>query len=108
MNEFKEILKSDIHDVFLNIDEFAETHTINGKEMDAVIDDMEAVEREKRMKSHMDGVYMRQFVLYVSAYDFGALPGVGKAVTVDRRRFTVADATSEGGMYAITLEANRS
>ena len=108
MTDFKEQLKKDIYNVFLNVEEFAETHTINGKEVPALIDDMEVVEREKRMRSHMDGLYVRQTILYVAAADYGPLPGIGKTIVIDGRRFLVGDATSEGGMYAITLEANRS
>ena len=35
---FKDCVAADIHGVFLNNQEFASTHTIDGKEMDAVVD----------------------------------------------------------------------
>jgi hypothetical protein len=76
--------------------------------MPAMVDDMENIEREKKMKSHMDGIYARQILLYVKASDFGALPAQGRIVTLDKRKYTVVDATDEGGVYTITLEANRS
>ncbi len=105
---FKEIIHQDIKRVFLNLDEFGETHNVNGKEMAVIFDDIENVEREKKMKSNMDGLYVRQYFLFVSADDFGPLPAQGKLVTVNGKRYAVIDATEESGMYGITLEANRS
>ena len=38
---FKEQIAADISTTFLNCLEFADTHTVNGKEMAAVVDDNE-------------------------------------------------------------------
>ena len=43
---FKDCVAADIHGVFLNNQEFASTHTIDGKEMDAVVDDDALLERD--------------------------------------------------------------
>ena len=43
---FKDCVAGDIHGVFLNRMEFASTHTIDGKEMDAVVDDDALLERD--------------------------------------------------------------
>ena len=42
---FKEQIAADISTTFLNCLEFADTHTVNGKEMAAVVDDNELLER---------------------------------------------------------------
>jgi hypothetical protein len=105
---FKQAVSNDISAVFLNQDEFADPHTIDGKAMTVLIDDIELVEREKRMKSNMDGIHARQVLIYVSAAEFGPLPAQGRLLKLDGKRYTVLDATEEGGVYAITLEANRS
>lgn len=105
---FKEIIQADVKTVFLNKLEFADPHTIDGREMPAIFDDIENIEREKKMKSHMDGIYARQIFLYVAASDFGALPAQGRILKVDGRNYTVVDAADEHGVYTITLEANRS
>ena len=44
---FKEQIAADISTTFLNCLEFADTHTVNGKEMAAVVDDNELLERDK-------------------------------------------------------------
>lgn len=103
---FKSQVKSDIKDVFINTDEFADTHTINGTEMPAVIDENELLKRQ--LKSNLTAgaaIYKRTTLLYVAASDFGNLPGIGREVTVDGRTFRVTDSLSEGGMYSIHLEA---
>jgi hypothetical protein len=108
MATFKEIIQSDVKSVFLNELEFADEHTIDGKKMPALFDDIENIEREKKMKSHMDGIYARQIFLYVAASDFGALPAQSRIIKVDGKSYTVVDAADEYGVYTITLEANRS
>ena len=75
--------------------------------MTIVLDDVENIEREKKMKSSMDGIYARQILFYVSTAEFGPLPGQGDLVSLDGKEYMVMDATDECGIYAITLEANR-
>lgn len=105
---FKDIIERDISEVFFNLEEFSDTHTIDGVNMTAMIDDMEHIEREKKMKSNMDGIHARQILLYVKAAEFGELPAQGRILTLDKRKYLVLDAVDEGGVYTITLEANRS
>ena len=71
------------------------------------IDNNEQIEREKRYSQHMDGIYVKQVLMYVSAEDYGPLPKQGTAVSLDKRSYRVADAIAEDGIYSITLEANR-
>ena len=104
---FKEILRNDIKTVFLNPLEFGEEHTVNGKKMVIIIDGNELTEREKRIKSHMDGIYKKQTLVYVHAIDFGPLPGIGKPVVIDGSTFIVTDSINEGGIYSLHLEANK-
>ena len=104
---FKDIIKTDVHDVFLNVDEFSDLHMVNGTQMAVQIDDNEQIEREKRFNQNMDGVYTNQKLIYVAASDFGPLPKQGSLLRLDNRTYTVADAIEEDGVYSITLEANR-
>lgn len=105
---FKDIIAADVHDVFLNTDEFSETHSINGTDMPCQEDSSEQIEREKRMNQHVDGLYKNQKLIYVSSADFGPLPKQGALLTYDSKKYRVVDAISEDGVYSITLEANRS
>lgn len=104
---FKDIVKADVHNVFLNLEEFADTHTVNGTEMPVLIDNNEQIEREKRNNQNMDGIFTNQRLIYVAASDFGPLPKQGSILTLDKRTFRVVDTINEDGIYSITLEANR-
>lgn len=104
---FKDVIKADVHKVFLNVEEFSDTHVINGVEMPVQIDSNEQIEREKRFNQNMDGIYINQKLIYVAASDFGPMPKQGSILTMDKRTYRVADAIDEGGIYSITLEANR-
>lgn len=104
---FKEAIASDVHEVFMNTEEFSDLHTVNGVQMAVQIDDNEQIEREKRFSQNMDGVFTNQKLIYVAADDFGPLPKQGTILRLDNRTYSVADAISEDGVHSITLEANR-
>ncbi len=107
MSAFKDIIAADVHRTFLNIDEFSDLHTINGREIPCQVDSNEQIEREKRFNQHMDGVYLNQKLIYVASSDYGALPKQGSLITMDGRKYLVADAIEEDGVYSITLDATR-
>lgn len=104
---FKDIIRDDVHRTFLNIEEFSDTHVVNGVEMPVQIDSNEQIEREKRYSQNIDGMYLNQKLIYVAASDYGPLPKQGSMLTLDGRKYRVADAIDEYGVYSITLEANR-
>jgi len=108
MSLFKDLYRADVHNVFLNTDEFSDTHNINGTDMPVQIDSIEQIEREKRQNQNMDGVYVQQKLVYVAASDFGPLPKQGALFKLDGRTYRVEDAIDEDGVYSITIGANRS
>lgn len=102
---FKDVIASDVHDTFMNADEFSDMHDLNGKMMPVQVDSNEQIEREKRFNQHMDGIYKNQKLIYVAATDYGPMPKQGSLIQFDKRPYKVADAISEDGIYSITLEA---
>ena len=108
---FKEQIALDNKQVFMNLDEFSETHTINGKEMPCIIDNNESIDREKRYRYnhslYADGVYIKQLLIYVKADDFGPLPAIGRLLTFDKKSYIITDAINEDGIYSLCLEANK-
>lgn len=105
---FKEIINQDIDNIFINTSEFSDIHNVDGRNMPIQIDDNEVIEREKKAKSNMDGVYVKQKLIYVKAKDFGSLPAIGRQIMLDGKRYLITDSTDEYGIYTITLEGNRS
>ena len=108
---FKEQIARDNKVVFMNVNEFSDTHNVNGKDMPVQIDGNELIDRERQYKfkhsAYADGVYMKQLLIYVRAEDFGKLPAIGWALTFDGKTYTIAEAIDEGGIYSLSLEANK-
>lgn len=108
---FKEQIAQDNNTIFMNLDEFSDIHTVNGREMAVQIDSNEMIDREKRYQYkrslYADGVYMKELLIYVKAEDFGKLPAVGRILTLDGKTYTISDAVDEDGIYSLCLEANK-
>ena len=107
---FKDIVKSDNREIFLNFEEFGELHVISGRRKLAIIDDNEMVEREKRQtgpQAWRQGGYVKKRIFYVLAEDFGPLPPVGRSLVFDGRTYLITDSVDEDGIYSISLEAVR-
>ena len=107
MTSFKELIESDVHNVFLNTEEFSDMHVINGKKLACQVDTFEQIEREKRFRNHIDGMYAQELLIYVSSTTYGPIPKRGSLIVLDNKRYTVNDAVEEDGVYSITIEANR-
>ena len=60
---FKDMVAEDVKNVFLNPDEFGEEHEIDGEKIMVIVDNNEQIEREKRVTSHANGVYMKSLRL---------------------------------------------
>ena len=111
---FKDVVKKDIRNVFLNFAEFGELHKLNGRERLVIIDEHELTEREKKIKNsgEMDGVkgrlYKKQLLFYIAAESFGPLPAPGKQLNFDGKEYIITDANNEDGIYSVSLEAIRS
>ena len=107
---FKEQIAADISTTFLNCLEFADTHTVNGKEMAAVVADNELLERDKAkiMAAQTEGTYKARRLVYVAKADFGPRPAQGAMLTLDGKAYKVKSCTEEAGVLAIELEAVRS
>lgn len=107
MTGFKDIIASDIHSTFINTEEFSDLHIVNGEQIPVQVDENEQIEREKRLNQNMEGLFTNQKLIYVAASDYGPLPKQGSMIIFDGKRYTVVDAINEGGVYSITMEANR-
>ena len=108
---FKEQIALDNKQVFMNFDEFAEEHSVNGKTMLCLIDNNEMIDRERRYQYkrslYADGVYIKELLIYVRAVDFGPLPAVGRVLVFDKKSYIIAEAINEDGIYSLILEANK-
>jgi len=98
----KESMAADIS-TFLNLDEFAELHTLNNKEVACIID-----KDSSKTKSLQDGVWIDSAVVYVKFSDYGKRPAIGSLLVVDTKRHIVVGLNENNGILEITIEANES
>lgn len=106
--DFREMLRIDNRETFLNLEEFGECHNVGGRSMTILIDDNEMIEREKRESgAYRQGVFRKVILFYVSASEFGSLPPVGRSLMLDGNTYIITDAIDEEGIYSISLEAKR-
>ena len=109
VSPFKQIVRNDNRAVFLNLQEFADLHVVNGREMSVIIDSNELEEREKAYKgNHVEGIYKKTLLIYVLAVEFGRLPAVSSLVRLDGTDYRVTNAINEDAIYSIEMEAVRS
>lgn len=106
MNSFKDFLEYD-NDVFINSEEFAETHTVNGKEMDIVVDDDLSKERNNKT-TDSQGLYTSEKTLFIKKDDYGEKPVIYGTLNLDGDIYTISDVEDDGSMYIIDLVANES
>ena len=109
MLTFKSAIAQDAKNIFLNKMEFADLHTVNDKEIPAIVDDNELLERDKSrlLSADVSGLYLARRLLYVASDEFGVRPSPGTFLTLDSSPYRVGSVTEEAGILAIEIEAVR-
>lgn len=98
---FKDIISTDIKNVFLNLDEFGETHTIEGAEVTCIVDDDTL--QQQAIKS-ATGTYLGKKLIHVARADLLGRPAVGANLKFDGKTYTVKDCINNDGILSITLD----
>lgn len=108
---FKQTVEADIKNVFINFDEFATQHNINGKVIQAVEDDDLTTERAARGGTGTDefgnigSIYFGARLLFVAKDDLGYRPVTGNSIRLDGDIYAVVNVVESMGLYEITLRA---
>lgn len=85
--------------VFMNMEEFAEVHEINGRRLRCIIDTNEA----DAAPSLYEGVYTLLTTVYVLSSEIRA-PAVDEVFTIDNVMFVVKHVSDEDGLIVIKAE----
>lgn len=104
---FKDDVKSDIHNAFLDIDEMASVHVVNGKSMAISIDEAELARRTAKRSPYEEGVSLKKMLFFVAVSDFGAMPKVNSTLVIDGSHFLIADVRTDNGIYEITIKGGK-
>ena len=106
MSNFKDDLATDVDITFMDLDEFAEIHNVDGKEMPAVVDDYEAI-KQQESAGFVNGTYQKRILLYAPKAEFEKKPSTGTRIfSLDGKKYRVFEVSEEGNVYAITLEVS--
>jgi hypothetical protein len=104
---FKDQIKQDLSDIFLNLDEFADLHRIEGKEVPVVIDSDIMAKLSKIGDNRIHGMDEADMVIMGKASDLPENLDPGRLLNLDGREVIVATTTSEMGLVQIAVRQNR-
>ncbi len=104
---FKDQIKQDLSDVFLNLDEFADLHRIEGNEVPVVIDSDIMAKLSKIGDNRIHGMDEADMVIMGKASDLPENLDPGRLLNVDGREVIVVTTTSEMGLVQIAVRQNR-
>lgn len=107
MSLFKDTVKADVKNVFLNADEFSDRHKIDDVEIVCQIDADVIDPKDGSISQPLYAVFANTITLYVSSADIEK-PVEGQVIRLDDRRLSVRQVKDEMGIYVITLEENDS
>lgn len=104
---FKDQIKQDLADIFLNLDEFADLHRIEGKEVPVVIDSDIMAKLSKNGDNRIHGMDEADMVIMGKASDLPENLDPGRLLNLDGREVIVVTTTSEMGLVQIAVRQNR-
>lgn len=104
---FKETLTTDL-DTFINMDEFAEEHELNGEMVNCVV--QSPTDREiflqNRDYAGFDGIYGKQTIVHVKKSDLPELPPEQQVFYLDGEIYKVSRVIDDMGMVSIVLHGD--
>ncbi len=104
---FKEMVAADNANVFLNLDEFADIHNLNGTECKAILQDI-SVEQSLSIRSeeYSPDLYGSTILINCRKEDLPETPVYGQTFNVDDQLYLVESVADDMGMLTIKLISN--
>ena len=105
---FKDSVLKDNLKVFLNLDEFADVHEINGASCKAILQDITIVDEDvaERNRIAYSGVYGQRMLINVQKSDLPEIPVSGNLMIIDENSYMVESVADDMGMLTIQLVTN--
>ncbi len=96
----KDQIINDIQGVFLDSDEFGDTHNIDGTDKTVIVDD-DLLEQKKMQHD----LYQAELLFHIASSDIDK-PEPGQSMLFDDKSYRVLSAIENDGMYTVTLHRN--
>lgn len=108
MSAFKDQVATDISNVFINMDEFADEHELNGETMPCVVETMTEQEMFQKGIAYngYEDVHGAVVTVYVEKDRFREVPTESEIITLDGRIGEVSSCADDMGVLAITIHFN--
>lgn len=108
MSAFKEQVAADISGVFLELDEFAEEHELNGTTCTCVIQSPTAQEQFQQGLAYrgFEGISGEKIIVHVAKDSLPEVPAHGQVYSLDGELMEVDSCIDDMGMLSITLHQN--
>lgn len=101
---FKDDILADIGDIFLNLDEFAEEHKVEGKKIPLVMNNDQL---ETLKKGQILGLVEADMMIFAKVEDLPDDLDPGRFLNVDGREMIVVKAGRNMGLAEVALRQNR-
>lgn len=104
LSVLKKMIADDVKKIFLNEDELADRHIIDGIEIECIVDD--SIDNVMGLKSmpYAEGVNITSKILFIKE-GYIEYPDIGQQIELDGNLYSVKKAIDNMGMYEILLEA---
>lgn len=105
MSAFKDAVSKDAEMVFINEDEFADKHVINGREVLCIVDENEINEAKWTLNNPVEGVFDHTFTIYIRTGVLERCPVENEVLRLDGKLCFVRKVSDEMGLLVISVEA---
>lgn len=106
MSAFKDAVQKDVKSVFINLNEFADEHELNGQKVVCIVDKDLTQGKGDTVANPLYGVFLNTITIYVDEKDLERRPVEGEQLRLDRVRYMVRSVSAEGGVLVIIAEVN--
>ena len=106
MSAFKDAVLKDVKSVFINENEFAEEHELNGQKVVCMVDKDITLGKSDTVANPLEGVFVNTITIYVAERDMETQPVEGEQIKLDKVRYMVRNVSVECGVFVIIAEVN--
>lgn len=100
----KDLIASDIDNVFFNTEEFADIYIIDGRDVPVVQDDNRILEKSDISAL---GTALGEGLIFIKEKDMPRLPSGGEEMNINNKKWYVRDAKNNKGVYEIRIGRER-